>query len=145
MTIFTNGCWFLLISNNNTNSEIYEYYLKKLNYWLLTKDSFGYQNLLLTLDNWSYHKGKRIAELFKSFNWSIIFLPAYSPLLAQIELAFGFLKKMLSKKWRREHLNLKSKGANQAILNEMKSLTKWKILAIFRHFYKELRINLNLT
>ena len=52
---------------------------------------------------------------------------------------------MLSKKWRRERLNLKSKGANQAILNEMKSLTKSKILAIFRHFYKELRINLKLT
>ena len=32
MTIFANGCWFLLISNNNTNSEIFEYYLKKLNY-----------------------------------------------------------------------------------------------------------------
>ena len=53
--------------------------------------------------------------------------------------------KILLKIWRREYLNLNSKGANQAILNEMKSLTESKIIAIFRHFCKELKISLNLT
>ena len=143
MTIFANGWWFVLISNSNTNAEIFEFYLKKLNCWLVSKDLFGYQKLWLTLDNWSYHKGKKIVKLMRSFNWNTLFLPPYSPSLAPIELAFGYLKKMLAKKWRGDRLNLNTKGANQHILTEMKKLTKPKICSLFRHFYKELRINLS--
>ena len=145
ITIFANGWWFVLISNSNTNAEIFEFYLKKLNCWLVSKDLFGYQKLWLTLDNWSYHKGKKIVKLMRSFNWNTLFLPPYSPSLAPIELAFGYLKKMLAKKWRGDRLNLNTKGANQHILTEMKKLTKPKICSLFRHFYKDLRINLSFS
>ena len=137
MTIFSNGWWFLLISNSTTNSMMFEYYLNKLNCWILANYSFGYTKFLLTLDNWSYHKGKCITELVNRFNWNVIFLPVYSPSLAPIELAFGLLKKFISNKLRGKRLNLQAKGANQTELNEMKELTWSKICSLFKHFTKK--------
>ena len=143
MTIFSNGWWFAQISNSSTNSQIFAYYLKKMSIWLKQNDLFKNKETILTLDNWSYHKSSKVINLMKGLNWKIYFLSVYSPSLAPIELAFALLKKHLIKVWRGKSLNLKSKGTNQILLNEIKVLTKKRVLKLFKDFYSELKSNIN--
>ena len=145
MTIFSNGWWFVLVSHETTNSDVFIFYLKKMNSWFAKNHNFEHKKIILSIDNWHYHKSKRSIELMKSFNWRVFFLSVYSPSLAQIELAFAFLKKHLANKWKKDHLNLKARGSKQSILKEIMKLTKPKILKLFKHFFSEIQLNLNLS
>ena len=52
---------------------------------------------IVILDNLPFHKGARIEEIVKAHGAWMLFLPAYSPDLNPIEMAFSKLKTLLRK------------------------------------------------
>ena len=142
LTIFSNGCWFLMLSSSSTNSLTFSYYLYKINNWVAANEFFKHKNMILTMDNWPYHKSKITSNFMRTLNWKVYFLPVYSPSLAPIELAFAYIKKLLLKEWKGKTLNLKKKLVNSHIVKEMKSLTKQKVIKIFKNFYLEITKNI---
>ena len=52
-------------------------------------------NSVIIMDNASYHKSKRLKELFKKHNCHLVFLSAYSPDLNPIENMWGTIKQEL--------------------------------------------------
>ena len=145
MTIFSNGVWFVMLTNNTTNSYIFTHYLDKMNNWINNNNMFGYSSIYLMMDNWPYHKSKETTERLKNLNIKTIFLPPYSPTLAPIEIIFGWIKKRISKESLRSKLNLKSKEAPAIIFNIIKRIDKQLGIKTFRKFYMELKSNLSLS
>ena len=52
---------------------------------------------LVIMDNARYHTPKQTKEFLDSAPWTTLFLPAYSPSLAPVELYFASLKAKLKK------------------------------------------------
>ena len=98
MALFTNECWFAIISNKTTNTQIFIHFLKKMIDWCNNNDNFGVKNLKIILDNCPYHKSKEAIEYFKTLRHKVYFLLSYSPSLSPIELLFGWIMKKINKK-----------------------------------------------
>ena len=79
----------ILIQNNFT------FCLKHLAAWLNQNSIFGYKKVSILLDNCSSHRAKTTLDYLKAKNWSIFFLPPYSPQLAPVELAFNHIKSQI--------------------------------------------------
>ena len=92
MSIFSNGCWFAMLWNTNTNSQVFLHYISKINEWLNCNKLFGYDNIYMILDNCSYHKSSETIKQLWNSEMKIVFLPPYSPSLAPIELIFEWIK-----------------------------------------------------
>lgn len=58
---------------------------------------------VVVMDNLSAHKSKRVAELISNRKCELWYLPAYSPDLSPIELAFSKLKTLLRRAKARTH------------------------------------------
>ena len=105
-TILSNGAWFWLMLNQTTNSEIFSEYICKFNDWINENNYFGFKNLIIMLDNWSIHRSWNNLRLMKTMEHQIVFIPAYSPQFAPIEMWFNYVKQILKNKWRHIVWNL---------------------------------------
>ena len=67
------------------------------------------------MDNLSVHWSEKVQNYLKERNWSGIFLPQYSTVLAPIELFYGILKKKILARQADEAINLDKDSGRQAI------------------------------
>ena len=95
MAIWSNGNWFSLLMNHTSNSDNFEIFLMRLNYWLMKNNYFGYNHTIMTMDNSSIHKWKNVVKILSKMKVDIIYLPAYSPQFAPIEMWFSIIKSKL--------------------------------------------------
>ena len=144
MTIFSNGCWFVMMTKSTTTSEVFIHFMTKMNEWLNKNNMFNYECLHLHLDNCPYHKSKETINYLRKTKLKVYFLPPYSPSLAPIELAFGLIKRKLKRKSKGSKLYLHSKDAFDKIFDVLNDMDRQIILKLFRKFYKELKINLQI-
>ena len=70
----------------------FELFLKNLATWLNDNKYFGFRLPSIILDNCPSHRAKIVMDYLKRYNWSIYFLPPYSPQLAQVEQTFNHIK-----------------------------------------------------
>ena len=54
--------------------------------WLHSHDCFGYSEVILLLDNCSIWKSSFTFKVLQSFKFTTLFMPAYSPDFAPVEL-----------------------------------------------------------
>jgi len=80
-----------VVFDDGLNKEIFDLYVEKTLAPLLGKDE------VLILDNLSVHMSKEAKALIEARGATILFLPAYSPDLSPIELAFSKVKAYLRK------------------------------------------------
>ena len=73
-----------------------------MNLWLVTNHYFDYNHVIITQDNWSIRKCKKIKEILWQMRVDIIYLPACIPQFAPIEMCFAIIKNKL-----RNNLNKK--------------------------------------
>jgi transposase len=52
-----------------------------------------YENIVLLLDNSQVHRAKKVMKQLKDLGPTIVFIPAYSPELAPVELFFSYFKR----------------------------------------------------
>lgn len=82
----------------------------------------------VVLDNLGAHKGAAIRRLLEERGCRLLFLPAYSPDLAPIELAFGKIKEALRRAGARTR-----EGLEAAIAAALATITAQDAAAWFRH------------
>ena len=80
------------------------------------------------MDNLSAHKSARVRQLVEAKGCKLVFLPAYSPDLSPIELAFSKLKQYLRRAGARTREALES-----AIGEALKTITPEDARAYFKH------------
>ena len=86
MAMLWNENWFSMLSNKTSNSDKFLQFLNRLDYWLSQNNRFKKKEILVILNNWSIHKAVEVVQKNLEINWNVIFLPAYSPQFAPIEM-----------------------------------------------------------
>ena len=143
LAICSNGAWISLISNETINSIKFMLFLDHLHSWLKSFNNFGYDEVLLILDNWSYHKSNVCKHRLIWCSFKVLYLPPYTPQWAPIENGFGLIKKILWRKFKEQTLNLSLKSSYDTILSAMKELDSSIIKRMFERMLKLIGINIH--
>ena len=133
--ICSNGWWITMLTNETIDSTKFIVFIENLNWWLIDHSNFNYSNVLIILDNWSIHKSKETLFKLKKINWKIIYLPAYSPMLAPVEMYFGILKAKLRRIQSKEVVKLNVKFDYSRIVRVMKEIRSSIVKKLFRNLY----------
>ena len=79
MATWSNGNWILLITNETINSNKFVLFLNYLFKSLEVNHNFGYEEVLLAMDNWKYHKSSITKHKLKERWHKVFYLPPYTP------------------------------------------------------------------
>lgn len=83
---------------------------------------------IVVLDNLSVHKSVKVRELIEAKGCELLFLPAYSPEMSPIELAFAQLKHYLKR------IGARSREALEKVIGDgLELLLPQQALAYFKH------------
>ena len=63
----------------------------------MSHEYFGYSRVIIILDNCAVHKSKTTKSAFQKMPYSVLYLLAYNPDFAPVEMWFGIIKQNLSK------------------------------------------------
>ena len=110
--ILTNGEFLWSIIENTGDSKKLGEFMCILKYALESANMISNHKCVYVIDNASIHHSYSSIEIFMRLNLCIMYLPAYSPELAAIELLFRFIKnKLRSRQPTNEYsfLNLKER------------------------------------
>ena len=110
MSICSNGSWIGFVTNTKINSQKFKNFLDNLHKWLKDHLFFGYDDVIVVLDNWSIHKTVEVKKKLSKIWAKTIYLPPYSPQFAPIETFFGIFKQILMSKFKYEHMNLNDRN-----------------------------------
>ena len=135
MAILSSGQWLLLLTNKTSNSEKFVLFLNKLNSWISANEGFGYKDILITLDNWSIHKSKEVTQILKELNFNVIYLPAYTPQFAPIEMWFSKVKGNLRQIWATKIVSLTLKLSYNYLFDALKKIKSEYIKSLFKEMY----------
>ena len=135
MAIWSNGNWFSLLMNNTSDSDNFSMFIKQLNRWLVANNYFDHRHIIITMDNWSIHKCKKIKEILRQMRVDIIYLPAYTPQFAPIEMCFSMLKNKLRNNWNKKVIKLNTQSGLLEIYKGLKSIKSANIKPLFRNMY----------
>ena len=116
-------------------------FLNFLNSWLESNEKFGYNEVLVVMDNCQYHKTKDSKNKMIKCSYKVLFLPPYTPQWAPIENAFGLIKKILIKRNKEGTINFSKKSNYSFIVDSMKELTSETIKKMFSKMLKLIDIN----
>ena len=89
--IFSDGNWILKKSRCNTNSNIFIEFADEVRKLIKSKEYYKDKNIILLIDNASYHKTKSVVEKLSWFYHLMLFIPPYSPQFNPIKLFFAAL------------------------------------------------------
>ena len=145
MTIWSNGATFTLLSNEATDSVKFWLFLENLNSWINNNRSFGFSETLLIMDNWSIHKSKSTKAKLWKINANVLYLPAYSPDFAPIEMCFSILKRKFKAEWNNQHIKLNSKQSYHKIVDALQKIKPFTIKQLFKRLYSEIQSYLRIN
>ena len=142
MAAWSNGACMNMIINQTIDLANFVWFLKIFYKWLKTNDSFGYSKLCILLDNWTVHKSHDVTDWFKKMNKTVLFIPAYSPDFAQVEMCFSLIKRKLTEICKKETIKLTLIENYSKIFDSLISVKTDVVKAMFGKFYKTVRMNL---
>ena len=128
-SIANRGDWLFsnLQSENNTNTFVD--YITELFKWLQWDQKFDMNKIVIVLDNSPIHKSKKSLKHLNKFGWDILYLSAYLPDFAPIELLFNSLKRKLSKQEKGNVVKLNSEAGLRSIIECMASISRAEIVS----------------
>ena len=139
MAIWNNGTILALLSNETIDSKKFWLFLENLNSWLNKNKNFGFSETLLLLDNWSIHKSKITKEVLWRINTNVLYLPAYSPDFAPIEMWFSILKRNINFTWSNQYIKLNSKQWYSKVVDALKKIEPKTIKRLFKRLFSEIQ------
>ena len=96
--ILTNGEFICSIIDETGNTKKFWDFMWILKYAIESTAMKPYNKCIYIMDNASIHHSYSTLEVFKKLNLWIMYLPAYSPELAAIELLFRLIKNKI-RRW----------------------------------------------
>ena len=133
--IMSTGCSYSLWVKGTINSEVFLEYLKWLKAHLDDWLSVPNEKVWIIMNNSPVHTAGKVLQYLKESSWNYIFLPAYCPEFAPVELYFGQLKKKVIANTRGCLLNLEDSKAQHTISGWILDIGRPEVLAIWRNFY----------
>ena len=142
MAITNEGSYFGKLMKGWINSTIYLEFLKSLETWIETKRRSTSQKVIIFKDNWQVHRARKVWSFIEMSQYMYVYIPMYTPEYSPVENLFGILKSKCKRfRSQRSIYWWKEEGAN-VIVNEMKSISSWQIVAIWRNFINKINSGL---
>ena len=141
MGICSNGAWISFLTKETINSANFEWFLKIMKDWIKSHNNFGFNDTLILLDNASIHKSKETKVIIEKLRCKVVYLPAYSPEFAHIEMSFSLLKRDLSISWQKKKskfVSTRKLGENIQLITKNKISDNQKFIFIVLKEYREL-------
>ena len=136
--IISNGTFFVRLSSQNSNSEVFSEFLSDLAKYLKSKTYFKNKRLTIMLDNASYHKTNEVRDKLKTIATNVCFIPPYTPQFQPIELFFGAIKCMLREE-RPIHEIKWSHGEEERLLKSKLLSVSWStVIKCFRKVFQKI-------
>ena len=110
--------------------------------WLQKYDNFGNNEVMYLLDNWPYHKSGASLSKLKKLNTTIMFLPAYTPDYAPIEVWFAIVKNFLQSKCSNRNITLNLKHNYQLIHKALSLHKRVTEISLFRKVLRKINEDL---
>ena len=95
MPICSNGVWICLVINETIGSFNFTWFIKIMTSWLKSNSYFGFSQVMILLDNWSIRNSKIVKSLLQRINFTIIYIPVYSPDFAPVKMCLSLIKRAL--------------------------------------------------
>ena len=141
--ICSNGGWIAMLSNETLTADRFMTFLKFFKTFLIENNNFEFKNVVLMLDNLSWHRTSKIIDLWQKYSFKIWYIPPYSPLFAPVELVFGILKRKLAQKYKGKRTSLSNYEGFTLVVMCLEEIKAEVIINCFSHFYRETRENLS--
>jgi hypothetical protein len=106
----------------------------------LKKRNIGGKNVTITLDNASIHLTKLIKKTATNFDFRIMYLPPYTPMLAPVEQVFEIIKSKIRASNRRETADFSKESGQRLILEAMNTLSGAMIQKVWMKFVKQAKL-----
>ena len=95
MSIYSNGAWISNLTNQTIDGQKFTIFLNNLDMWIQSNKLFGFNDVVIILDNSSVHKVKGVKPKLSKMKVKVISLAPYCLQLAPIKMYFGILKRRL--------------------------------------------------
>ena len=128
LSICYNGAWISFITNKKINSFNFLWFINILDSWLKYKNNFKYEEIMLILDNWSFHKSLQTREILLKLKYLVVYLPVYSPDFAPIKMWFSYINRNLSDSWKNENIKLSQKSNYIKIHNSLSTMKSEEVV-----------------
>ena len=138
MAICSNGAWISFVLNETINSDNFIWFLKILHQWLSSHNNFDYSDVILMLDNWAFHKSSISKTFILNLGYTTIYLPAYSPDFAPIEMWFSLIKRNLSSSCKKEAIRISLKHNYNKIYSSLSTIKSSIIRKMFGNLYRNI-------
>ena len=130
---------------NYVNSGIFIQFLKHFEAWCFNDKSICKRKVMLLLDNCSSHRSQITAKFIEKSKINFLFIPAYSPQLAAVELAFNSLKKRLNHFTKGRTIRLSQEESFVTITSCLRRYGLQEIRSYFRKVFEQIEYYLNLS
>ena len=117
------------------DSTKFVWFIKILHNWIVSNDNFGYNEVMILLDNWSFHKSSTSASLLIELRYKITYLPVYSPDFAPIEMFLSILKKNLSESWKKDNAKVSLKINKVRVYNSLIKINEKIVKNLFGRLF----------
>ena len=133
--ICSNDAWLSFMLDETIDSTKFVWFIKILHNWIVSNDNFGYNEVMILLDNWSFHKSSTSASLLIELRYKITYLPLYSPDFAPIEMFFSILKKNLSESWKKDNAKVSLKINKVRVYNSLIKINEKIVKNLFGRLF----------
>ena len=132
-----------MLSNETLTADRFMTFLKILKTFLIENNNFEFKNVVLMLDNLSWHRTSKIIDLWQKYSFNIWYIPPYFSLFAPVELVFEILKRKLAQKYKGKRTSLSNYEGYTLVVMWLEEIKAEVIINCFSHFYRETRENLS--
>ena len=113
--------------------SIFLEFLKSLEEWIGIHDFIHNRNVVIILDNWSTHRNMKWQQFMQRSDYTYMYIPQYSPILAPIELMFGKFKNVIKSEKYVGAIRWNSLEGLELMGCFLSRISKEDIVACFRH------------
>ena len=121
------------MTNQSIDGNKFSTFLSNLSKWIKNSKNFGYDNVIIILDNSSVHKTKEVKSRFSKMKAKVLYLAPYSPQFAPIEMYFGLLKRYLWRISENKNIRISIKESTSIIIKAMKEIKADVIVKMFNN------------
>ena len=130
--------WWLESTNKSAN---FISFLSQLKRWIEVDLDYRLKDVILIIDNCPVHKAKKSIKALNEFGSTVLFIPAYSPEYAAIELLFNKLKKAITRQWRKQLIKLDSKDGVRNIREAVAVVSQREIVSYWSNVISQIKLS----
>ena len=140
--ITSNGHIFISWLTSTNKSDNFIDFLNELKQWIKLDLQYKMTNVVIILDNWRVHKSRQTIAALNKMKSIVLFLPAYTPEYAPIELFFNRLKKLVTRQWRKQVVNLNKTEGERNIREAVACISKGEIVSYWSSWVSKMKQDL---